>query len=137
MGGEGISRIATMRVKGKIARGIGESGSFLGIPWVNRQLCDKMKFQPWEGTLNIVVDGEDAQRLLKENGTERLVAEQAGFCDALLFRALLNEKYECGIVLPLVPNYSSTLLEIVAPIKVKETLGLDDGDEIMVDIFLS
>lgn len=123
-----------MRIKGKIARGIGESGSFLGIPWVNRQLCDKMKFQPWEGTLNIVIDDRDAQRVLKEKGKERLVAEQPGFCDALIFRALLNEKYECGIVLPLVPNYSTTLIEIVAPIKIKETLGVDDGDEVTVDI---
>jgi riboflavin kinase len=126
-----------MRIKGKIARGIGESGSFLGIPWVNKQLCDKLEFQPCEGTLNIVLDDEDAQRLLKERGKERLIAEQAGFCDALIFRALLNEKYECGIVLPLVPNYSETLLEIVAPIKIKETLGVDDGDEVIVDIFIS
>lgn len=123
-----------MRIKGKIARGIGESGSFLGIPWVNRQLCEKLEFQPWEGTLNIVIDDEDAQALLKEKGKERLVAEQAGFCDALIFRALLNEKHECGIVLPLVPNYASTLIEIVAPIKIKETLGVDDGDEVVVDI---
>lgn len=123
-----------MRIKGKIARGIGESGSFLGIPWVNRQLCDKMKFQPWEGTLNIVVDDQHAQSVLKEKGKERLVAEQPGFCDALIFRALLNEKYECGIVLPLVPDYSTTLIEIVAPIKIKETLGVDDGDEVTLDI---
>jgi riboflavin kinase, archaea type len=126
-----------MKIKGKIARGIGESGSFLGIPWVNKQLCDKLQFTPWQGTLNIVVDDEDAQRLLKEKGKERLVAEQAGFCDALIFRALLNDTYECGIVLPLVPDYSCTLFEIVAPIKIKETLGVDDGDEVTVDIFLS
>jgi riboflavin kinase, archaea type len=126
-----------MRIKGRIAKGIGESGSFLGIPWVNRQLCDKLEFQPWEGTLNIVVDDQDVQRLLKEKGKERLVAEQAGFCDALLFPGLLNERYECGIVLPLVPDYSVTLLEIVAPIKIKETLGVDDGDEVIVDIFIS
>lgn len=126
-----------MRIKGKIARGIGESGSFLGIPWVNKQLCDKLEFTPWPGTLNIVVDDEDGQRLLMEKGKERLVAEQAGFCDALIFKALLNETYECGIVLPLVPNYSTTLLEIVAPIQIKETLGVDDGDEVVVDIALS
>jgi riboflavin kinase, archaea type len=123
-----------MRIKGKIAKGVGESGSFLGIPWVNRQLCEKLEFQPWNGTLNIVIDDGDAQRLLKEKGKERLVAEQAGFCDALIYRAVLNEKYECGIVLPLVPNYSATLIEIVAPIKIKETLGVEDGDEVVVDI---
>lgn len=123
-----------MRIKGKIARGIGESGTFLGIPWVNKQLCEKMGFQPWEGTLNIVVEDQDAQQLLREKGEERLVAEQPGFCDALIFRALLNEKYECGIVLPLVPNYSATLIEIVAPIKIKETLGVDDGDEVALDV---
>jgi riboflavin kinase len=123
-----------MRIKGRIAKGIGESGSFLDIPWVNKQLCEKLAFQPWSGTLNIVIDDEGAQQVLKEKGKERLVAEQAGFCDALIFRALLNERYECGIVLPLVPNYSATLIEIVAPIQIKETLGVDDGDEVVVDI---
>jgi riboflavin kinase, archaea type len=125
-----------LRIKGKIVKGIGESGSFLGIPWVHKQLCDKMEFTPWQGTLNIVVEDEDVQRMLREKGKERLVAEQAGFCDALVFRALLNETYECGIILPLVPDYSGTLLEIVAPIKIKETLGIDDGDEVVVDISL-
>jgi riboflavin kinase len=125
-----------MRIKGKIAKGIGESGNFLDIPWVNRQLCEKLSFQPWSGTLNIVIDDGDAQQILKEKGKERLVAEQAGFCDALIFPALLNETYQCGIVLPLVPNYSATLIEIVAPIKIKETLGIEDGDEVVVDISL-
>ena len=55
-----------MRIKGKIVKGVGESASFLSIPWVNRQMWEKLRFQPHGGTLNIAVDDPEIQRALKD-----------------------------------------------------------------------
>ena len=125
-----------MRIKGKVVRGIGESKEFLSIDWVNRQLCEKLRFLPFEGTLNIMLDDASTQRVLKEKGTDRLVHQVEGFCDALIFKGLINDTYECGVVLPLVEAYDECLLEIVAPVHLKETLHIDDGDEIALDLFI-
>lgn len=125
-----------MRITGKIVRGVGESASFLSIPWVNRQMWEKLQFQPHGGTLNIAVDDPGIQRALKAHQGDRLCSEATGFCDALIFRGLIADKFECGIVLPLVPNYNECLLEIVAPVHLKDSLDLKDGDEITLELYI-
>jgi riboflavin kinase, archaea type len=125
-----------VRVKGKAVRGIGKSREFLSIDWVNRQLRDKLDFLPYQGTFNIVLDNAETQRILKEKGRDRLAHETEGFCDALVFRGAINGDCECGVVLPLVPDYDECLLEIVAPVNLRESLCLADDDEVNLDIFI-
>jgi CTP-dependent riboflavin kinase len=110
-----------MRIKGKIVKGVGESASFLSIPWVNRQMWEKLRFQPHRGTLNIAVDDPEIQRALKAHQGDR---------------GIIASKFECGIVLPLVPNYDECLLEIVAPVHLKDSLGLNDGDEVTLELYI-
>ncbi len=117
---------------GKIIKGIGESGSFLSIGWVEEGMRNAFSFSPFPGTLNIKVT-RHVQENLRQAGKERLVAGQEGFCDALLFKAAIGE-IPCGVVLPLVQNYPEDLLEIVAPVQLKETLKVTEGDEIRVEI---
>jgi riboflavin kinase, archaea type len=125
-----------MKVKGKVVKGLGESGKFLAIDWVDRQLSDKFGFSPFPGTLNVKVDDASVQEMLKEKATERLIHQSEGFCDAVLFKVMVGGKYECGVVIPLVPGYDRQLLEIVAPLHLKEALSIDDGDEIVLHLEL-
>ena len=110
------------------------SGDFLSIEWVHRQLCEKLGFVPFRGTLNITVEDPDAQRILKEKGTERIVHQTEGFCDGVLVKGLINGKYECGVIIPLVENYDERLLEVVAPVHLKEALCIDEGDEVTLSL---
>ena len=123
-----------MRITGKIVKGVGESAHFLSVPWVSRQMAGKLPFQPYRGTLNIKVKDPEVQRTLKTLGGDRLCSEVEGFCDALIFRGTIAGRYDCGIVLPLVPNYAECLLEILAPVHLKDSLGLEDGDEITLEL---
>jgi riboflavin kinase len=125
-----------MKVKGRVVKGLGESGKFLAIDWVDKQLCEKFGFSPFPGTLNIRVDDSGVQELLKKKATERLTHQSEGFCDAILFKALVNETQECGVIIPLVPGYDGQLLEIVAPVHLKEALKIDDGDEVVLHLKL-
>jgi CTP-dependent riboflavin kinase len=125
-----------MRITGKIVKGIGESASFLSIPWVSRQMREKLGFQPYEGTLNVSVEDPGIQRALRAHEGDRLCSEAAGFCDAFIFRGMIEDKYQCGIVLPLVPNYDECLIEILAPVHLKDSLGLSDGDTITLELYM-
>jgi CTP-dependent riboflavin kinase len=125
-----------MKIKGKVVKGIGESKEFLIIDWVDRQLKEKLKFQPFYGTLNITIDDDGVQGILKEKATERLVHQTEGFCDAVLIKGLINNRYECGVVIPLVENYDSKLLEIVASVHLKDALQIEDGDEVYLDLYI-
>lgn len=125
-----------MKITGKIVKGVGESAGFMSIPWVSKQMREKLGFQPYGGTLNVLVEDSDIQRSLKVHGGDRLRSEAAGFCDALIFRGMIAGRYNCGVVLPLVPNYDEFLLEILAPVHLKDSLGLKDGDEVTLELYL-
>jgi riboflavin kinase len=125
-----------MKITGKIVRGVGESAGFMAVPWVNKQMREKLRFDPHGGTLNLSVENPEIQRSLKAHGGDRLRSEAPGFCDALIFRGMIEGKYDCGVVLPLVPNYNECLIEILAPVHLKDSLGLKDGDEVTLELYL-
>ncbi len=122
-----------VKISGKIIKGIGESGSFLSIDWVTEGMNRCFSFRPFPGTLNIEVS-KNIQKILRAAEGERLIAGQEGFCDALLFKGVIAASIPCGVVLPLVENYPADLIEIVAPMHLKEALGLTDGDGITIEI---
>ena len=123
-----------MRVQGKVIKGVGESKGFLSIDWVAEALREAFQFTPFPGTLHLTLDDPHAQGILKEKGRMRLVHRTEGFCDAILVKGALNGTYECGVVIPLVEKYDGSLLEVVAPVHLKETLHIDDGDVVTLDL---
>ena len=123
-----------MKVKGRVVKGLGESGKFLAIDWVDAQLRESLGFSPFPGTLNVVVEDASVQEILKSKSTKRLTHKSEGFCDAVLSKVLVCDKYECGVVIPLVQGYDGRLLEIVAPVHLKQALCINDGDEIVLDL---
>ena len=123
-----------MKIKGKIVRGLGESGKFLAVDWVNQAVLDAFKFTPFCGTLNIDVADPSIQRRLIQRDAGRIAAPDPGFCDAIIARGRINSRYECGVIIPLVPNYPENILEIVAPVQLKDALGVEDGDEVELEL---
>ncbi len=123
-----------MKIEGHVIKGVGESKGFLTIDWVNDRLCEEFRFPPFPGTLNISVRDPGVQKVLKEKGTARLVHRTEGFCDAILIRGRINGRTECGVVIPLVPDYDERLIEIVAPVHLKEALHIEDGDMVTLDL---
>ncbi|PIU59668.1 riboflavin kinase, partial [Candidatus Bathyarchaeota archaeon CG07_land_8_20_14_0_80_47_9] len=43
----------TLCIKGKISTGKGEGAQFVKLPWVRKQIIQKLGFTPFPGTLNI------------------------------------------------------------------------------------
>jgi riboflavin kinase, archaea type len=125
-----------LKVTGIIVSGLGESGSFLSIQWVNEQVAEKMSFSPYCGTLNIDTGNSTIQKTLKEHATKRIIPAESEFCEALIFDAMIAGGYRCGVILPLVPNYPENILEVVAPVHLKQALAVNDGAGIELEIYL-
>ncbi len=131
-----VEKKKRIKVTGAVVSGVGESASFLAIPWVNNQITRMVRFSPYSGTLNVDVADATIQKRLKSHGTAKILPEEKGFCEALIFRGRIAGRYPCGVVLPLVPGYPTSMLEIVAPVHLKDALGMQDGDGIEVEIYL-
>jgi riboflavin kinase len=129
--------LETLYLRGKVFTGKGEGAKFIKLPWVERQVKEKLGIIPYPGTLNIKLTGDSVKRkewLMKAKGIE--ISPPAGFCHGKLFKAYLGDNLECAVVIPEVVGYSEDVIEIIASTDLREKLGLVDGNVCRVKIEL-
>ena len=110
----------------------------MGLDWVQEALRKTLGFAPYPATLNVRPSGPEDARLWEE--VQRGVAGvplspiEGGFCSAWLYRISMRplaggeEKVNGAVLLPVVADYPRDKIEIVAPVQLKQALGLKDGD---------
>ncbi|MFQ6068264.1 MAG: DUF120 domain-containing protein [Candidatus Bathyarchaeia archaeon] len=132
------SRVDVVKAKGRVFTGEGVGNQFVRVVWARKQIKEKLGFDPYLGTLNIRLSERKAKLLKKtlENlkGIEIIPAK--GFFRARCFNALIMNKIKGAIVIPEKPGYPSNVLEIIAPIYLREALSLKDNDDVEIMIFL-
>ena len=126
----------TLCVKGKVFSGKGEGAEFIKLPWVRKQIKEKLGFIPHPGTLNIKL-AEDSIRLKSLKKAESIeISPAMGFCHGRCYNAYLMDNLECAIIAPDVENYPEDIMEIIASINLREKLRLEDGNIVEVRILL-
>jgi len=121
-------------VKGKVSSGSGEGVKFIEIPWVRKQILEKLGFVPHPGTLNIkLTEGIVKFKMLKKAKTIEILPAK-GFCRGKCFNAYFINNLKCAIVIPEVENYPENIIEVIAPINLREKFNLKDGDVVDVKI---
>ena len=122
-------------LKGKVFSGNKGGKLFVNLPWVRKQMDEKLGFNPYAGTLNLRLPNETVLNRLREADGIIIVPEK-GYSEGKCFKALVNEKVEGAVVLPDVPDYPLDLLEVLAPVNLRKNFGLIDGMEVVVNIIL-
>lgn len=131
------SQIKTIRVKGYVFSGFGIGKEFTGLSWFKRQVRDKLGFDPYPGTLNLKLDracGRIKEILRKAKPT--VIASEYGYCRGKCFRVCIMDSIEGAVVIPEVEKYPDDVLEVIAPINLREKFKLKDGDQIILSIML-
>lgn len=119
---------------GKVFSGEGGGKKFVELEWVKRQINAVIGFTPYAGTLNIRLSDKSAgHRRLLENAASLTIRPAEGYSSGKLFKATMGT-LECAIVLPEVAGYPENVLEIIAPMNLREKFQLADGDEITVTV---
>jgi riboflavin kinase len=118
-------------VRGKVASGLGEGQRYISMEGYRSQLRQRLGFDPFPGTLNLRLN---APLLLPEE-------------EAILIRGFISDGrsygsckcypcrvggLKCAIVRPDRSAYPHTLIEIIAPVSLRESMDLQDGDEVEV-----
>jgi riboflavin kinase len=120
--------------KGTVFSGTGNGKKFVDLPWVKRQIEEKLGFSPYSGTLNIHLTKEGVEKkALLENSKGIGIEPQVGYCPGILFKACMDA-LECAVVIPKVPNYPSDVLEVIAPVCLRRQLKLVDGSLVAVSV---
>ncbi len=92
-----------------------------------------MGFVPFPGTLNVeVADVETLQQWRSGKGVA--IEPSPGYCAARCFLVRVNGKVRAAWILPEVPGYPENIVELMAPVSLREALGLKDGDAVAIQL---
>jgi len=129
--------IESYTLKGKIVSGARQAAFFTQLDWVQEQLEEKFGFRPFPGTLNLEVDGEFSGVIetLQKKKLVKLLPPDPEFCIAKTISATIGG-IEGVVIIPedKVNIHAANIIEVMAPVKLKEALGVKDGDRLELSI---
>jgi riboflavin kinase, archaea type len=132
------------RIIGVIFSDLGQGSSFMALDWVQAALQKSLGFAPFPATLNVRPKMQEDTRVwdtVQKNFPGILLSPvDSGFCSARLYRVEVegpsnstNNKVSGAVLLPDVNGYPKDKIEIIAPVRVKSALGVEDGDPVTLE----
>ena len=126
-----------MDITGKIVSGVGQGAFFTQLSWVKEQCLKQLGFAPWPGTLNLEISMEFVnviEAFKKKDGVE-LISPDAAYCSGHVLPVYI-EDVQAAIVIPAedVRVHAKNIIEIIAPVMLKEALRVKDGDWLTLTI---
>jgi CTP-dependent riboflavin kinase len=126
-----------LAITGKIVSGAGEGAYFTQIDWVQQQCDEKLGFKPYPGTLNLEISEEFifAIEVLDQQKGIELISPDPKFCNATVFQVSLGD-ISGAIILPeeKVRVHPKNIIEIIAPLNIKASLKVRDGESLKISI---
>ena len=129
----------TITITGRIVSGVKKGAFFTQLDWVQEQCQKKLGFKPYPGTLNLEIEEEKipiVEALRQGEGIE-LIPPDTDFCSGHVYPVSVMG-VSGAIVAPAedVSVHGKNIIEIIAPISLKEALDVKDGDEIMLTFII-
>lgn len=124
-------------LEGVVTTGLGQGARFMAIPWVRDAVRFLVGFDPYPGTLNVKLADPDmiaAWRQLQDGPALRLAPPSPEACGARLFRVTVAPGVEAAIIVPDVTGHGEATLELIAPVHVRNHLGLRDDDRVTLRV---
>ena len=127
-------------LKGKIVSGARQAAFFTQLDWVQEQLEEKFGFRPYPGTLNLEIDDEylPVIEALQKKKLIELIPPDPKFCTAKTTTAAIGT-IAGAVIIPedKVNIHAKNIIEVIAPLKLKDALGVKDGDTLELVLNIS
>jgi riboflavin kinase len=123
-------------VVGRLFTGLGEGAYYMSQEGYRRQFQQKLGFDPFPGTLNLRVKENIAEDLSNRSGAkiEGFDAGDRSFGGGRCFPARVGPYIQAAVFIPDRTHYPTDVLEIVSPEKIRQRMGLRDGDLVRVTV---
>jgi len=131
------------RLRGVVVPGLGEGVFYMSIPKYLEAFKEILGYEPYAGTLNLKLDGEsvEARRKLRTSRAgyriEGFSLNGREYCGVTVYKAIItgNGISVSGAVLDIdKTKHGDEILEVVAPMKLRDALKLRDGDCVEVTV---
>ncbi|MGQ4870564.1 MAG: DUF120 domain-containing protein [Candidatus Thorarchaeota archaeon] len=125
-------------IEGVVTAGLGEGAYYVGI--YSSRFEQALGFRPYPGTLNVKVIDEESKRAVSAmRKTPPLVVkgfshEGRTFGDVICYRVKVNNRVDAAIVIAQRTHHGPDILEVIAPIQLRNELKLDDRNVITLRV---
>ena len=131
--------VEVFEFEGTVFSGMYQGGYYISQEGYARQIREKLGFDPYPGTLNLRLGEGDLERRRRLDSIpgvhlEGFRAEDRAFGGARCYPLLVNGEVEGALIAADRTRYDLSVLEVIAPVSLRERFGLEDGDTVTVTI---
>ncbi|MFC4359536.1 DUF120 domain-containing protein [Halobium salinum] len=155
---------ASVSLRGTVTGGMGEGRHYISLPGYMEQFRERLGYEPFPGTLNVDLDEESVRARAAVSSLDPVPIdgwedEERTFGPASCYEATVRRADDeatggdgvedtdvdgnadgdeiaapAHIIVPERTHHDETQLEVIAPAKLRDELGLDDGDAVVVRV---
>ena len=119
---------ADLALDGTVTGGMGEGRHYINLPGYKRQFEEKLGYEPYPGTLNVSLTADARRERSAMDAVEGVPIDsweddERTYGSATCYPATLDADRT---------HHDEDQLELIAPDRLRDDLGLDDGDEVTV-----
>lgn len=138
-----FERDAAIELQGFVTSGMGEGRHYISLPGYMEQFIEKLGYEPFAGTLNVDLTDESVRARAGMASLEPVTIEgweddERTYGPAFCYPASVavgDSIYEpAHVIAPERTHHDEDQLEVIAPEKLREALGLDDDDEVTINV---
>jgi riboflavin kinase len=139
-----FEREATVDLQGAVTSGMGEGRHYISLSGYMEQFVDKLGYKPFLGTLNIDLTEDSVRERGRLSSFEPVTIEGwedeertygPAFCyPAAIENADGERSDEAHVITPERTHHGDDQLELIAPAKLRDELGLDDGSHVTIHV---
>ncbi len=135
----GFYKDRSWELNGRVVSGIGQASFFTQLDWVQDQCMKKLGFRPYPGTLNLNMEIFAESRFtveeLRKESAIQLVPPDPKFCAAKVLPVHIGTVLGAVIIPSKHVNvHEDSIVEVIAPLKLRDALGVKDGDVVTLVI---
>ncbi|OFV67445.1 riboflavin kinase [Methanosarcinales archaeon] len=125
---------------GTVMTGLGEGQYYIAQDGYMKQFSEKLGFQPFPGTLNLNLTKESTTLRKKLDNRKGIPisgfkAENRTFGGGRCFLGEIKG-IKSAVIIPDRTHYPEDIVEILAPVNLRKSLSVKDGDEIRMKVFI-
>jgi riboflavin kinase len=127
---------------GKVVNGLGEGAYYMSRPGYREQFSSKLGFTPFPGTLNLRLgpSHEGVKRELETHPAITIKGFKRGkrtFGEVKCFPAVIDDSVKGAVALIHRTHHDDSVIELIAPTHLRNSLGLREGSDVKVTIVLN